>query len=256
MWVRGPAYIDGDEIVFAGDAAETYAAFEPDHATRLLFDLGNLGKLGEIVEGAKTFDVQLTDTERALDFAKTHGLLWHGPSEIGSREVRESLKDWFIAGGELSISTATYSNIRRSIDEGSAEPLSRYLRTLRDGTIFRHMRLPDDDTELLEFACVQLAERISRGMADCTPIFFAACALLRDGAKVGEAGDFRFGNDPGSLVGAANHQLALLISHKRRVRECMECGEMFIVEDPRQREHKKCGNRKRQRELRQRRKAE
>jgi hypothetical protein len=70
--------------------------------------------------------------------------------------------------------------------------------------------------------------------------------------RLGEAGDFRFGNDPGSLVGAANYQLAVLISHKRRIVACKECGQIFIPDDPRQRYHKKCGNRKRQRERRER----
>jgi hypothetical protein len=230
-------------------------AFDPDHATCLLSDLGNLAKLGEVVEGAKPLDVRLTDTERALDFAETHGLLWHGPSQVGSGEVRESLKDWFCAGLDLSISTATYANIRRSQEKRSAEPLRSYLRMLRDAGFFRHISLPDADNELLDYACIQLAERISRGMADCTPTFSAASGLLRDGVKVGEAGDFRFGNDPGSLVGAANYQLAILVSHKKRVRECDECGEMLVPEDPRQRYHKKCGDRKRQREARMRRKA-
>jgi hypothetical protein len=115
--------------------------------------------------------------------------------------------------------------------------------------------LPDADNDLLEHASIQLAERISRGMADCTPTFFAACGLLRDGGKVGGAGDFRFVNDPGSLVGAANYQLALFVSRKKVVRECEECGEMLVPEDPRQRYHPRCGARKRQRESRQRRKA-
>jgi hypothetical protein len=104
--------------------------------------------------------------------------------------------------------------------------------------------------ELAEYASIQLAERVTLGMTECTPTMFAACALLSEGRKVGEAGDFRFGNDPGSLMGAANYQLALVIARKELVRECEECGEMFLPVDPRQRFHKKCGARKRQREHR------
>ncbi|HZA45834.1 MAG TPA: hypothetical protein VE568_11135, partial [Rubrobacter sp.] len=65
-------------------------------------------------------------------------------------------------------------------------------------------------------ASIQLAERISSGMEDCTPTLSAAFGLLKVGEPVRPAGDFRFGNNPGSLVGAANYQLALLISHRRR----------------------------------------
>jgi hypothetical protein len=247
--------------VLAGGTAKGYAAFDPEHATRLLLDLGNLGQLGEIggrevAPDARLIDtIRLRETDRALKFAKTHGLLWHGPTQVGNGEVRESLIDWFFAGQELTFTTALYSKIRQAQDERSAEPVYRYLRTLRDAGIFKHISLPDDDNALLEYACIQLAERISRGIAECTPTFSAACGLLKDGIRGGGVGDFRFGNDPGSLIGAANYQLASFVSRKVIVRDCEECGEMFIPEDPRRRFHPKCGDRKRQRELRQRRKA-
>jgi hypothetical protein len=259
-WVRGPAFIDGDEIVLAGGTAERYAAFDPEHATRLLLDLGNLGQLGEIGgrevgPDARLVDtIRLKDTDRALKFAKTHGLLCHGPTQVGKGEVRESLMDWFFAGQELTFTTALYLKIRQAQDDRSAEPVYRYLQTLRDAGIFKHISLSDDDSALLEYACIQLAERISHGIAECTPTFSAACGLLKDGTRVGGVGDFRFGNDPGSLIGAANYHLASLVSRKILVRECKECEEMFIPEDPRQTYHPKCGARKRQRESRQRRK--
>jgi hypothetical protein len=251
-WVRGPAFIDGDEIVLAGEATEQYAAFDPEHATRLVLDLGKLAELGELVKGEKTLDIRLVDTGRALEFAETHGLLWHGPGQVSNGEVRESLKDWVVAGVEFVITTAMYLTIRQSQDEDSAEPIRRYLRTWRDTGLFKRISLSDNDSDLLEYACIQLAERISLGISECTPTFTAACGLLDDGARVGEAGDFRVGNDPGTLVGAANYQLGRLISHKRRVIACEECGEIFIPDDPRQRYHAKCGNRKRQRERRER----
>jgi hypothetical protein len=37
----------------------------------------------------------------------------------------------------------------------------------------------------VEMASIQLAERICRGMADCTPTYFAARGLLKGGRKVG-----------------------------------------------------------------------
>lgn len=258
-WARGFPHVEGEEIVLDGGAAEVYTIPDAEHGASLLFDLGNLGKLGEIVEvddpNATLMDaIRLKDTGRAALFAETHGLLWHGPGRLGG-EARESLKDWFLAGLEISISTATYSNIRKSQEEGSAEPIRRYLREQRDAGFFGHHKLPDDDNELLEYASIQLAERLTRGMADCRPTLSAACGLLTGGERVGGAGDFRFGNDPGSLVGAANYQLALFVSRKKLVRECEECGEMFVPNDPRHKSHTKCGNRKRKRESRQKQKA-
>jgi hypothetical protein len=38
-WVRGRAFIDGNEIVLDCREAEEYPAFEPDHSLRMLFDL-------------------------------------------------------------------------------------------------------------------------------------------------------------------------------------------------------------------------
>ena len=258
MWVRGRARIDGDDIVLYGGTAEPYEIPRLEHGASLLFDLGGLGKLGEIVdsgEDSKTrlIDaVRLKDTGRALEFVEAHGLLWHGPRQVGKGEVRESLRKWLFAGLDVSINLATYASIRRSQEEDSAEAVRSYLRAQRDGGFFKRIAMPDDDDDLLEWASIQLAERISRGMAGGAPTLTAACSLSRDGVKVGGAGDFRFGYEPNSLIGAANYQLALLVSRKKLVRECAECGEMFLPTDPRQREHKKCGDRRRKRESRQR----
>jgi hypothetical protein len=153
---------------------------------------------------------------------------------------------------ELAVTTAMYSKIKQSLEEPepSAEHVRRYLRMWRDAGLFKRIRLSDDDDELLDYACIQLAERISRGMKDSTPTLSAAGGLLKDGTKVGTVGDFRFGNAPDSLVGAAKYQLAILVSHKKVVIGCKECGEMLVREDPRQQYHKKCGDRKRKREQR------
>ena len=230
---------------------EEYPAFEPDHSLQMLIDLAQLQNLGEMYLAEKHLDIGITNLRPALNFANSYGLLWHGPKRGGDGERRESLRDWFIAGFELSMSVSLYNAIAQSIEADSATPVRQLLRTYRDATLFKHMPLPDPDDELLEYASIQLAERITRGIAECTPTFVAACSLLDDGTKVGKAGDFRFANDPGSLVGAAYHTLASLISRKERFKTCEECGRMFQVEHGSQRFcEKKCATRKRQRELR------
>jgi hypothetical protein len=245
-WVRGEAQIDGDEIVLDGGVAEEYVAFDPKHATRLFFDLANLAKLGEEGEGGhdphvrRIDTVRLTDTGRALEFAKAHGLLRHGPGGVGKGETRESLRKWYVAGLGLMITTSSYISIKQAQEEGSVEPVRSYLRSLRDVGHFRRIVMPDDElSKLLEWASIQLAENISRHMAGCAPRL----------NKVG-AGEFVIGNDPDSLVGAAYYQLAVLISRKAIIRICRECGELFPPTDPRQWEHTKCGNRRRKREQR------
>lgn len=254
-WVRGPARIEGEEIVLDGSKAESYALSDTGDGATLLLDLTNLRRLGKLVKvegltAEKVYISRSTDTTPALEFAERHGFLRHGPTRVGAGEVREFLNEWFLAGQDLTVSAMIYSMIRRSQEEGSAELVRSYLRTLRDIGYFKGIPLPDADGVLLEFASVQVAESITSGMSDCTPTLSAACSLLDDGKKVGGAGDFRFGSEPGSLVGAAYYQLALLVSRKEPVRECEECKALFVPKDPRQIEHKTCGSRKRQRKLR------
>lgn len=254
-WVRGPAFADGGEIVLPARGTEEYVAFEPGHSLQLLSDLVRLPGLGEVCRAGKRRDIKITNPRLAEDFAGNHGLLWHGPKQAVGIECRESLKDWFFAGFELGRS-ATLSATIKQCEEGSAEPVRQLLRGDRDAGLFHRFPLPDDDNDLLEYASIQLAESITRGMAECTTTLGAMCAFLEDGAKVGSAGDFRFVNEPNSLVGAAYYELAHLISRKVWVINCGECGEMFIPDDARQRYHKKCGARKRQRERRARRAAD
>jgi hypothetical protein len=259
--VRGPARIDGEEIVLDGGKVENYTISDVEDDVTLLVDLMNLRRLGEFVKvedpRARVVDiVRLTNPAPALGFAERHGLLWQGPTLVVAGEVREPLKAWFLVGQDITTSVRVYLMILRAQEEGSAEPVRSYLRTLRDfGPYFKGVRFPDDDDELLEFASIQLAGNITRGMAECTPTLSAACGLLEDGKKTGGAGDFGFGNDPDSLVGVANYQLALFVSRKVAVKECAECHEVFVPKDPRQIEHRTCGNRKRQRKHRQKRRA-
>src|SRR5215210_7632252 len=149
-WVRGPARIDGEDIVLDGGVVEEYPVSDPEDGPSLLLDLGNLGNLGKIVgadePGARMDDtVRVKNTGRALDFVERHGLLWHGPTQVRMGQVRESLKDWYWAGLYFSFSTMMYLNLRRSREEGTAEPVRFYLRMLRHAGFFKLIRIPDAD---------------------------------------------------------------------------------------------------------------
>jgi hypothetical protein len=231
VWVRGPAHIDGDEIVLNVEEARPFDAFEPEHYQTLLPDLAAL------------HDPKLQDP---VAFVRRHGLLWHGPNEVDKGECRESLRDWSIEGLELHITILLYVALNEGIDAHSGEPVRRFLRSLRDiGVVWG--RLPDDEGECLESASIHLAERITRVLEGCNQTFVAACSLVRDGKKVGPAGDFRFSIDPPNLVGAAYNELASLIVTRAEFRECVGCGRLFQPDHGRQIHHtKSCGNRKRQ----------
>jgi hypothetical protein len=85
-WIRGPAQVVGEEIVLAAADAESYRAFDPEHSERLLFDLMTLETL---------------DRRRAEAFATEHGLLWHEPTALNTKFIREPLWKWQAAAYDL-----------------------------------------------------------------------------------------------------------------------------------------------------------
>jgi hypothetical protein len=243
LWVRGPAEIDGDEIVLDAARAKPYSAFESEHYATLLPDLAAL----------RNFELQ-----DPVAFARRHGLLWHGPEQVRAGECRESLAWWGAVGEYLTIAISLYAALKNGLDEDTAEPVRDHMWAYRDAGFFVGA-IPDDKNECLEYASIQLAEMIARGLEGCAVTFVAASGLVRgdgkDRKKLGPAGDFRYVYQPPDLVGAAYKYLASLIVSKAEFRECKGCGRWFQPSHGRQTHHTKdCGNSKRQRELRQRRK--
>jgi hypothetical protein len=221
-WVRGPATIEDDCIVLDLREAERYEAFRPVHSSQLLSDMA---RLVELDFGARLFSI---DRSRVRSFVERHGLIWHSPESLGEGEVREELSDWTYAAAELQLSVMLLAKLREAAENDSAQIVRDYMRSLRDFGVFRRMYLPDDDDELLDFVSIQLSERITRGMEDCTPTLLTMCSLIKeDGSKAGLFNDFRFSNCPKSLLGAANYELASLISRKEWFLLCEGCGRMF-----------------------------
>jgi hypothetical protein len=143
-----------------------------------------------------------------------------------------------------------YMVLERGLGEESAKPVRDFLWAYRDAGLFID-KIPDDKDELLDYASVQLAEMITRGLADCKETFVAACGLMRDGKKLGPAGDFRRVIEPSDLVGAAYKHLATMIVRKEEFRVCKGCGRWFQPKHGRQWHHTKdCGRNKRQRNFR------
>ena len=235
MWVRGPAHIDGDEIVLDMDKAQPYNAFEPEHRATLLRDVAALR------------DFKLQDP---VAFARRHGLLWHGPDQVYKGECRESLRWWKAVGTYLTMTIHLYMALKQGLEEESAGPVRDVLWAYRDARLFKD-KIPDDKDVLLEYASIQIAEMITRGLADCKETLVAACGLIRDGKRLGPAGDFLRVTEPSDLVGAAYKQLATEVVHKEEFRECKGCGRWFQPEHGRQWHHTKdCGRNKRQRNFR------
>lgn len=229
QWMKGPARIEDDEIVLETEAAETYVLSESEHRERLLMDLAALR------------DCETRDVVR---FVGRHGLLWHGPKDIGG-ECRESLIEWRGAVRHLWVTVGLYLTLDLAEEVGEARPVRKYLQDLR-GLGFFHARISDNDRECKETASVVLAERITGGMEGCSWTLVAACTLSREGIKEGGPMDFLFGEDPPSLVSAAYAQFASLIVNRVPFSECEGCGVLFIPEHGSQRYcSKRCSNRAR-----------
>jgi predicted nucleic acid-binding Zn ribbon protein len=213
-WVRGPAHLEGDEVVLREGAAERYLTDESEHRLQLLMDLTSL-------RDCKPQDV--------VRFVNRHGLLWHGPKDVGSGKCRESLADWRGEVSHLWLTISFYLILKLAQEIGTARPVRNYLQRLRDPDLdFFYARIPDDDRECLETVSLLLAERITRGMEGCSWTLVAACTLSRDGVREGGPMDFLFGEDPPNLVAAAYAQLAHLLVNKVPVNTCGGCGIMFI----------------------------
>jgi predicted nucleic acid-binding Zn ribbon protein len=223
-WMRGPARVDGDEIVLEDKAAEIYLIDELEHRQRLLVDL---------------IDLRDCDPQGAVTFLRRRGLLWHGPKDLGSGECRESLADWRGDVRHLWVTVGLYLTLKVADEVGRAKPARDYLRNLRALNIFGGL-IPDNDRECLEAVSVLLAERITRGMEGCSWTLVAACTLAREGVKEGGPHDFLFGEDPPNLVAAAYAQLASLIVNKIPFKQCAGCGSVFTPKHGRQRY---CGKR-------------
>jgi len=87
---------------------------------------------------------------------------------------------------------------------------------------------------------------VTMWLADCTRTLTAACSLMRDGRKEGEAGDFRFGGRAEQFSTAAYSYLASMMACREEVRECEGCGRLFLPTHGRQRYcEKNCSVRKR-----------
>ena len=210
-WMRGPARIEGDEVVLDDEVAETYLTDESEHRQRLLMDLYNLGDCDPLV---------------VVTFVRHHGLLWHGPMGPGGSECRESLADWRAEVKHLRVTVGMYVTLKVADEVGRAKPARDYLRYLRDLDLF-YALIPDNDQECLESVSTLLAERITRGMEGCSWTLIEASSLSRGGVKEGGLMDFFFGENPPNLIAAAYTQLASVIANKIPFGVCEGCGKLF-----------------------------
>jgi hypothetical protein len=219
FWARGPARIEGDEIVMYEAMAQEYYLFEP---TDLMFDLADLAA-----------DPANPDSHGALAFVRTYGLLWHGKEDLGSGKCRESLSDWWRESYTFAVTADLYVRLKDSVQSGTAEPL-------RTGPInysaFEDDEITRDDEALMEFSSLLLAEMISLRLEGCNLGIASSFGL---DVPRREPLTFLLSQNPPNLVSAAYAQLAMAIVNRAPMQNCPGCGRMFIPTSGKQKYHSK-----------------
>ena len=246
-WLRGPAWIDGDDIVLDGPRASTYHPLaEPEIGMEL---------------------ARVRTPNDAVTFVGRFGLLYtfdRPPAGRLKKRLREPFRGFEVVADDLSFILDTARLVRRG---GDGDPKAiRHLHDLllipedrivpvrddetgdyvkrRAGDVYSpEERFVDaDDHTILMHANESLAELLNEGMAD-------GPACVHDRAFAGESvppGKLRFGIRPASLAGVCYLSVALALTEQAAVGVCADptCGKPFFIKDKRQRFcDRACGNR-------------
>lgn len=246
-WLRGPAWIDGDDLVVDRSRASTYHPLaEPDVGIEL---------------------ARVRTPEDALAFVQRFGLLRQPLSLPGQplKPLRESFGAFEIDAEELRYILEKARLVRRGaetdpdaigqlrqlllIPENAEvsvcdEKTGEYV-TRRAGDVYS----PDerfvgvDDRTIVMYAHeYHVARRLNEGIADSPPCVY-------DRAYMGESvspGSLRVGVRPGTLAGVCYLSVALALADRMPVGVCADptCGRPFFITDRRQRFcSRACGNR-------------
>ena len=247
-WLRGPAWIDGGDIVMDGPRASTYHPLaEPEIGMEL---------------------ARVRTPKDAVTFVGRFGLLYmFGRPTAGrlKKRLREPFTGFEAVAGELSFILETARLVRRGSD-GDAKAI-RHLHemilvpedgrvSVRDDETGEYVERragdvlspeerfvdADDHTILMHANQYRVAELLNEGIAD-------GPACVHDRAFAGEStppGKLRFGIRPASLAGVCYLSVALALTEQAAVGVCADptCGRPFFIRDKRQRFcDRACGNR-------------
>lgn len=219
-WVKGPARIEGKEIVLDESRAEKYWFYESAQVDQIAFDLA-----------AMALHRSGRDPQQAVAFVRRYGLLWHGADQLGSGNCRESLDSWWLEGEKLFTVLHTATKLGEALREGSAAPIKEHFEGL--GLSFG----ASADETYLSAATMTVTRLINNGLQGS-----------RWGMVSGEPGEMKLAHYPPNLVAAAYASLASRIALKEEFRVCPGCGRIFAPESGKQKYHDpQCATRARQR---------
>jgi hypothetical protein len=222
-WVRGPAGIEGQEIVLDESRAEKYWLYESEQAEQMAFDLA-----------AMAFHRSGRDPQQVKAFVRRYGLLWHGVDKLGSGECREPLDNWWFEAEKLSSVLVMSAKLGEAMREGSATPVRRFFET----QIFEGLGLSFPNDESYVRAATRIAARLlNQGMQEG-----------RWGMVTAQPGELQLAYYPNNLVAAAYANIGTLVATKAEFKECPGCSRIFQPTSGKQAYHDpQCATRARQR---------
>jgi hypothetical protein len=236
-WVRGPARVVDGEVVLDRRRAETYP----------ISQLANL-----------PLDLAMLDTgrpEEITGFIRRYGLLHHGPDKLSSDigELRESVRDWELAGAGLSQAIRFYSDLRQA-DRDESWDVLRNSTSLLFSRVYRQALAEDEKPGWTHEDHIGLASKILGAWIDDN---LRGCELGVVAAAAQDTrthhGQLLLAYHPSDLHAAAYAELAMLIANRHELRKCTGCGRWFLPGSSKQKFHdQNCATNARQRRWRQR----
>jgi hypothetical protein len=208
-WLRGPARIDGGEVVLDEERAERYTPYNMDRA---IFELAALGQQEQADIGA---------------FVRRYGLLRRGPGLLGTGKCREPVSEWLKAIRIAWSAVHLYLKLREAARIGSADPV----RALS----INWTEAPETSTdkEYLMWRSILLAGLINAHLSQC-PTALVPASSSEQGIELGA---FVFTSRPPDLLTAAYADFATLVSRRAELKECPGCGVVFHPESGKQKYH-------------------
>ena len=162
-----------------------------------------------------------------LDFVLRHGLLWHGPEQVGSGDCREPLKKVLESSLKIGEAALLHARLREAVESGSTAPLKNFQPVVNWEDF---LEKASDDNEYLSQASAWLAELVNLGMRGSQRLTTAACTLTQsesDRSPVAGPGVFVFMVGPPTLEAAAYVHFANNIEAQIEMNECIGCGRPF-----------------------------
>lgn len=208
-WAKGPAKVEGGEIVLDRDRAESYEFLSPQASENMAFELAAL-------------PWHRWDEKEVVRFVRRYGLLSHSADDLERGENRESLEDWRREATALHFVGAFYQNLMESKASGSAKKIQGFLRQFGYG--FRLLK-PEDvdfDQAYMVEASIMLANLINAGLHGRRTKQRCVWGLNALGP-----GEFRLTQHPPDLVSRAYSAFAALIATRAETRFCVVCGKQF-----------------------------